>query len=102
MTTSPNATYNVLVHDARCAVQLGNLQRAEQLAREALGYEPEQAPAYNILAIVRMRHGRHGAAMNLLRAALAIDPSYEPALRNLVRFGASPSDGTLDDEHVDA
>jgi Flp pilus assembly protein TadD len=94
MTAKPNATYDALIEYAHAAVRARDFLRAEHLAREALGYDPERAAAYNVLAIVRHHRGLHSEAMNLLRAGLAVDPTYEPARQNLVRFGSFPSRGS--------
>jgi Tfp pilus assembly protein PilF len=90
----PNATYDALIEHAHAAVRVRDFLRAEHLAREALGYDPERAAAYNVLAIVRHHRGLHSEAMNLLRAGLAVDPTYQPAQQNLVRFGSFPMRGT--------
>lgn len=90
----PNATYDALIEEAHVAVRLREFLRAEHLAREALGYDPERAAAYNVLAIIRHHRGLYSEAMNLLRAGLAVDPGYQPAQQNLIRFGSFPIRGT--------
>lgn len=94
MNPKPNATYDALIEKAHDAMRMRDFQRAEHRAREALGYDPERAAAYNVLAILRHYRGLHSEAMNLLRAGLAVDPTYEPAQQNLIRFGSFPTRGT--------
>lgn len=45
--------------------------------------------AYNNLGLVYLNNGAHAAARDNFRAALRLDPNYEPALQNLEKLGAS-------------
>ncbi|MBK6812053.1 MAG: tetratricopeptide repeat protein [Sandaracinaceae bacterium] len=87
----PDGAYVALIQQARDAFRSGDRVRAEHLAREALAHDPERAAAYNLLAAVREMHGRHDAAVDLLRAGLAVEPTYEPAKQNLDRLVSHPN-----------
>lgn len=82
--------YCGLLDEAREAIRCRDLARAERAARSALRQDPERAAAYNILAIVRELQGRRSAAMDMLRAGIAVEPTYGPAWANLARLGAHP------------
>lgn len=87
--------YDALVQSAREALRKGELHRAERSVREALATDPEHAPAYNLLAVIRERQGHRREAMNLLRAALAVEPTYLPAWENLTHLGTTSVSPTL-------
>jgi Tfp pilus assembly protein PilF len=100
MTAKLRDAYDALINEAREAIRARDLARAERLAREALGHTPERAAAYNILAVVRELEGLRIDAMNLLRAAISVEPTYRPAEENLTRLGTRPhhSRAVLGDE----
>lgn len=93
--TTHDATYDVLLRYAREEIHAHQMEPGEALARQALSLEPERAAAYNILAVIRELQGRHDEAMDLLRAGLAVEPTYEPAKRNLERLGSFPQRGAV-------
>ncbi|MGE0191697.1 MAG: hypothetical protein AB7T63_06595 [Planctomycetota bacterium] len=99
MADAPDArvtgTYDLLIRRAQGEVRAHDLVRAEATAREALAVLPERAAAYNILALVRELQGRHSEAMDLLRAGLAVEPTYAPAQENLTRLGRHPRQGRM-------
>ena len=82
--------YASLIEQACRAVRAHQLTEAERLAREALAHDPERAAAYNVLAVVRELAGHHPEAMDLLRAGLAVEPSYPPAQYNLAHLAVWP------------
>jgi len=91
--SNANGAYDALIDDARVELRAHRLGPAEAIAREALSVRPERAAAYNILALVRELQGRHPEAMDFLRAGIALEPTYGPAQRNLVRLGTYPPQG---------
>ncbi len=84
-----------LMGKARAAVRAGDLELAERLARDALARAPERASAYNVLAAIRELAGDWPRAMGLLRAGLAVEPTYAPARANLRRLGSYPEHGAI-------
>lgn len=82
--------YEALLAEARAAVRGHDLMRAEELARDALARDPSRGAAYNLLAVCHDLEGRHAEATDLLRAGLAVEPTYGPAEENLRRIGSYP------------
>lgn len=87
--------YDALLEAGFAAVRAHDFTRAEHLAREALSHDPERAAAYNLLAVVRELQGHHPEAMDLLRAGLALEPTYGPARVNLTRLISRSHDPCL-------
>ncbi|MGB8329543.1 MAG: potassium-transporting ATPase subunit KdpB, partial [Polyangiales bacterium] len=87
--------YESLVDEARAAIRARDFVSAEHLARQALAHDPERAAAYNILAAARELQGHHPEAMDLLRAGIAVEPTYRPAQDNLARLGSHPREGAV-------
>jgi Tfp pilus assembly protein PilF len=94
-TAPPDKAYDALIEEARDALRAHHFTQAEHLAREALAHDPERAAAYNILAAVRELQGHHPEAMDLLRAGIAVEPTYRPAQENLARLGSHPHQGSI-------
>ena len=61
----------------------GNYQRAESALRETLRLRPDDARAHNNLGIALASTGRLSEAIDHWRRALAIDPGFADAQRNL-------------------
>ena len=53
--------------------QAGRLQAAEQLCRQILAVEPQQAGAWHLLGVVAYQLGRHEAAIEQIERAIALD-----------------------------
>lgn len=85
--------YDMLIRMAITAVRANNLAEADWLAREALGCEPARAAGYNVLAAIRELEGKHLEALDLLRAGLAVEPTFEPARHNVQRLTSWPRRG---------
>ena len=73
--------------------QRGHLAEAERLYLEILERDPASCRANHLLGILRMQQGRDGEALNLIAAALKIEPdnaevltSYGNALKGLGRL----------------
>jgi lipoprotein NlpI len=58
--------------------------------------EPHAARPHNLMGILLEKEGKHSDAMKHFRAAYALDPSYEPAEKNLETFGAFAIDRDYD------
>ena len=65
------------------ALKAGLTDRAEESFRKVLQLEPDNATARNNLAVVDLRSGRFGAAMDGFSAALTADPRLHLARGNL-------------------
>ena len=81
--------YFRLVDSARAALRAGHREDADRLARQALARDPSAGDAYNLLALVLERRGESRRAQDLLRAALAVEPSHRAAMKNLERLTRS-------------
>ena len=71
----------------------GGYDQAARLLYEAMGQYPDRAEPHNLLGLLLERQGSHADAMRHFRAAWALDPTYEPAQKNLEVFGAFPRTG---------
>lgn len=91
---APDEVYDSYIDESRAAIRDRDFRSAEHLARQALAHDPERAAGYNILAAARELQGHHPEAMDLLRAGIAVEPTYHPVQENLVRLGTYPGDRT--------
>lgn len=71
----------------RLAVQSGDARTSEEHLRRSLGHHPT-APAWNNLGLLQIQDGRTRDAEDSFNRALALDPAYEPARKNLDRMKA--------------
>ncbi|MGA7937412.1 MAG: tetratricopeptide repeat protein [Kovacikia sp.] len=63
--------------------QAGRLVQAEQIYRQILQQNPQQAEALNLLGVIACQHGKLEEGMALYRQALALQPAYTGARENL-------------------
>jgi predicted O-linked N-acetylglucosamine transferase (SPINDLY family) len=63
--------------------QAGRLQAAEQIYRQILAVEPNQADAWHLLGVVSAQLGQHQAGIEHIRQALALRPNWAEAQNNL-------------------
>jgi len=63
-----------------------NLDRAEQMLRQALNIDPDEAESDNLLALVLLRKGNVGDAERYFRAAIAIQPELAEPHYNLANL----------------
>ncbi len=70
----------------RMARREHNMHEKIELMQQGLRYCPNNPAAHNDLGLAYMRIGNRTAAIQHFRRALQIDPSYEPARRNLLRL----------------
>ena len=52
--------------------QAGRLQAAEQIYRQILAVEPNQADALHLLGVIAYQVGKHEAAVEYIRRAIAL------------------------------
>lgn len=57
---------------------------------------PDAPHPHNLLGILCEKEGNHNSAMKHFRAAYSLDPSYEPARKNLNTYGTFFSSGKCD------
>jgi len=63
--------------------QAGRLDEAEQLYRQALVSDPEDADALHFLGVIAHQRGQNDVAIDLIGQAIALDPNYAEAHNNL-------------------
>jgi hypothetical protein len=66
----------------RLAIQAKDARTSEDHLRKSLSYHPT-APAWNDLGLLQIQDGRRRDAEDSFGRALALDPGYEPARKNL-------------------
>ncbi|MGE5552195.1 MAG: response regulator [Bacteroidota bacterium] len=71
--------------EARDLVAKGSPGDANQYLRRAINLNPERPEPFNLLGASAEHQGDMDGARRMYRVALALDPSYEPAVRNLDR-----------------
>lgn len=93
--------YSDHVRLARESIGKGNFDAAAEHAREAIDQDSSKPEGFNLLGAALEMTGQLQEALNNYRAAVALDSSYRPAVRNLERAtGASHEDKhiVLDEE----
>jgi DNA-binding response OmpR family regulator len=74
--------YEDHVEEARRSLREGHVAAALQHARSAINFDPTRPEAFNVMGVVSQVSGRIRDAHRYYDTALAITPSYGPALRN--------------------
>lgn len=65
----------------------------KKMAALAMEKYPDAAQPHNLYGAILEMTGQHVAAMKHFRAALALDPTYEPANYNLEQYGTLTLEG---------
>jgi DNA-binding NtrC family response regulator len=78
-------TYSELMEKAKMWINRRDFKQAENILRKALAIDPSRAEAFNLLGICLELRGERLEAQKRYRAAVGLDPSYEPARANLSR-----------------
>ena len=63
--------------------QAGRLQTAEQIYRQILAADPDQAQAWHLLGVIAHQTGRHQAAIDCIQHSIRLDGSDARAHSNL-------------------
>ena len=66
--------------------QAGRFAQAEALYRQILAHQPNHADGLHLLGVIAAQNGRHDAAVDLFRKAIAITPDS----RNITTIWARP------------
>jgi tetratricopeptide (TPR) repeat protein len=99
-----------ILEEARGAIEADHDERAHELLRQALAADAENGPVFNLLGVLAERGGDPHVAQKFYRAAQDLEPSYEPARKNLERTtthgdhsvpSLGPSNSKADDEQND-
>jgi DNA-binding response OmpR family regulator len=77
--------YASCIQLGRRSIEEGHTEAAVEHARRAISIDPERPEAFNLLGAILEVGGDRGNAQMHYRAALSLDPSYEPAQTNLSR-----------------
>ena len=77
--------YTSLTELGKKHISEGRYEEALDLFKRAVSMDTARPKAYNLLGAVTEILGDTLQAQKYYRAALSIDPSYEPALKNLER-----------------
>ncbi len=77
--------YASSVELAKRSIMDRHFDAAAEHLRKAISLDPGRAEAFNLLGAVTEIRGDRSEAQKNYRAALSLDPSYEPAIRNLER-----------------
>lgn len=77
--------YESLIESARQMIDLRQWNQAQPLLKQAIGIEPDNPVAFNLLGVALELNGEVIPAKKMYRAASAVDPSYSPATENLDR-----------------
>lgn len=95
------ASYDEHVEVAKRAIKMREFALATDQLRQAIAREPGRAEGFNLLGVLQEIDGDRAGALSNYRAALAIDPTYEPARANLHRVVTTGAgEVSLGDEHA--
>lgn len=88
--------YQSLIELTKRFISDRNFALAQETARKAIAADPAQPEAYNLLgALLEIKH-EWVEAQKFFRAALEIDPTFEPARANLKRSTSWNKFGSID------
>lgn len=90
------ADYRTLIELSKRHISDRKFDLADQTVRKSVAEDPAQPEAYNLLAALSEIRGDELAAQKFYRAALDIDPTFEPARSNLDRLTSWNKFGRID------
>lgn len=98
MTAEDAGSFSDYLKLAKVEINKRNFDRAVELLQQATSLDTEKPEPFNLLGVIYELKNRHPEAMKMYRAALALDPTYQPASENLERAGkmSSSDAGDLD------
>lgn len=80
---------------AKKAVSERHFEAAIGHVKKAISMDPGRAEAFNLLGALQEIKGERLDALKNYRAALSLDPTYEPAQKNLDRSTSHPHTGSV-------
>jgi DNA-binding NtrC family response regulator len=80
-----NQSFENAIEFAKSFIQRRQYLSAVPYLKKAVSLDPQRPESYNLMGLVEELRGDKLEALKMYRAALAISPSYRPALRNLER-----------------
>ena len=89
-------SYDDCVEQAKTAVEGREFDNAIPWARKAISVDPSRPEGYNLLGVLLEIKRNTLEAQKYYRAALSLDPTYEPAARNLTRTTEGLTNQSLD------
>jgi Tfp pilus assembly protein PilF len=93
-TTTVDRSRELAEEEFRLAMQAGDARSSEEHVRKSLAHHPT-APAWNNLGLLQVQDGRRLDAQDSFNRALALDPGYEAARRNLDKLRAGRPEPAL-------
>lgn len=78
-------SYSDCLEQAKAAIELQEFSEAIQWAKRAVGIESGRPEGFNVLGVLMEIEHDVRQAQKFYRAAISLDPTYEPAQRNLHR-----------------
>lgn len=88
--------YPQLINQIRNEISIREYETAGIKARKAISVDPSRPEAYNLVGALLEIKGEWIDAQKFYRAARDIDPSYQPACRNLNRATSWNKEGIID------
>ena len=92
-------TFEDYIEFAKLSIISNNFEKAEEILKQAVGKDPSSPVTHNLLGVISEYKGDVQQAQKYYRAALALDPTYEPAesnIRRTVEFDYSTAGIKLD------
>jgi len=89
-------SYEERIESARKAIANKNIREAMRWVRSAFALDTSRAEAYNVLGIITEIEHDILQAQKYYRAAIALNPTYEPAHNNLHRTTRLGDRGPMD------
>lgn len=80
--------FNILINQTKKLINQKKFNECEAIICTAMFENPHDAVPHNLMGLMLESEGLHVDAMKHFRAALALDPTYIPANRNLDCYGS--------------
>lgn len=82
---SSATSYDSSLEYAKKAIGERDFEKAQSFLKKAMEIDPRKPEPFNLLGVISEMKGNVLEAQRLYRAALALDPTYRPAMSNLDR-----------------
>ncbi|MFW6035598.1 MAG: response regulator [Halothermotrichaceae bacterium] len=94
------ASFKDYLHLAKSEINKYNFNEAVTLLKKATAINSDKPEPFNLLGIIYELKNKQAEAMKMYRAALALDPSYQPASDNLQRASEMNPQANLEDVNL--